>query len=180
MTSQVLLQIIQNRLHSQGLSQAGVLSVCLALLSDCLIVYESFYRCTALPSNIDGLHGRRTRAFTDKLLDTLDSKTLWDEYGIDNDIMVSTSFQLLITFYHSDCKLAALYSWLSMSQHLWNSNTRLASSSYKRNLQGPSHHLGQQVSRPWTWRNKSKWNSWRHWQAVCFLTVIIYYFNKIK
>ncbi|KAF8808375.1 hypothetical protein BYT27DRAFT_7222884 [Phlegmacium glaucopus] len=46
--------------------------------------------CTALPTDIDGLRGRRTRAFTDELLDTLDSKTLWDEYGIDDDILILT------------------------------------------------------------------------------------------
>ena len=60
--------------------------------------------------DIDGLHGCRTRAFTDVLLDTLDSKTLWDEYGIDDDILVcTTNLQLLITLF-SDCELVALYS----------------------------------------------------------------------
>lgn len=44
-----------------------------------------------MPIDIDGLRGRRTRAFTDILLETLDSKTLWDEYGIDDDIVVSRS-----------------------------------------------------------------------------------------
>lgn len=79
MTSQVLSQIIPSRLHLQGPSQACVPSQFLTLLSCrcCLIIYD---RCTALPSDIDGLRGRRTRAFTDELLDTLDSKTLWDEY----------------------------------------------------------------------------------------------------
>ncbi|KAF8802592.1 hypothetical protein BYT27DRAFT_7226303 [Phlegmacium glaucopus] len=47
-------------------------------------------KCTALPSDIDGLHGCRTQAFTDDLLETLDSKTLWDEYGIDDDILPFT------------------------------------------------------------------------------------------
>ena len=52
-------------------------------------VYLNIYdRCTAIPSDIDGGRGRRTRAFTDELLNTLDSKTLWDEYGIDDDILV--------------------------------------------------------------------------------------------
>ncbi|KAF8956155.1 hypothetical protein BDZ97DRAFT_1672008 [Flammula alnicola] len=47
-------------------------------------------RCTALPDNLDGLRGRRTRGFTDELLDTLASKMLWDEYGIDDDILPFT------------------------------------------------------------------------------------------
>ncbi|KAF8802194.1 hypothetical protein BYT27DRAFT_7226532 [Phlegmacium glaucopus] len=39
-------------------------------------------KCTALPTDIDGLH--------DELLDTLNSKTLWDEYGIDDNILPFT------------------------------------------------------------------------------------------
>lgn len=53
-------------------------------------------RCTAIPSDIDGFRGRRTRAFTDELLDTLDSKTLWDEYGIDDDILVCTKVFIML------------------------------------------------------------------------------------
>jgi hypothetical protein len=47
------------------------------------------YRCTALPTDLDGLSGRRTHAFTEKLLDTLDSDISWDEYGVDDDVLVS-------------------------------------------------------------------------------------------
>ena len=39
-----------------------------------------------MPDDLDGERGRRTRKFTETLLDTLDSKRLWDEYGIDSDI----------------------------------------------------------------------------------------------
>ena len=42
--------------------------------SDCPVISKFHNRCTALPTDIDGLHGRCTRAFTDELLDTLDSK----------------------------------------------------------------------------------------------------------
>ena len=66
---------------------------------------------TALPNDIDGLRGRQTQAFTDELLDTLDSKTLWDEYGIDDDILVcSINFQLPIFTILSDYESVALYS----------------------------------------------------------------------
>ncbi|KAF8806288.1 hypothetical protein BYT27DRAFT_7191619 [Phlegmacium glaucopus] len=47
-------------------------------------------RCTALPNDLDSLCGQCTRAFTKDLIDELDSKTLWDEYGIDNDILPFT------------------------------------------------------------------------------------------
>ncbi|KAF8813777.1 hypothetical protein BYT27DRAFT_7268504 [Phlegmacium glaucopus] len=43
-------------------------------------------RCTALLDDLDGECGQRTWEFTEDLLDTLDSKTLWDEYGIDSDV----------------------------------------------------------------------------------------------
>lgn len=49
-----------------------------------------FPKCTALPDSLDGDRGRRTRGFTEYLLDTLDSKTLWDEYGIDDDVLPFT------------------------------------------------------------------------------------------
>ena len=47
------------------------------------------YRWTALPTDLDGLSGRQTRAFTEELLDTLDSDILWDEYGVDDNVLVS-------------------------------------------------------------------------------------------
>jgi Plavaka transposase len=50
---------------------------------------------TALPNDIDGECGRITREFTNDLLDTLDSKTsMWDEYGIDSDVLVRITFYL--------------------------------------------------------------------------------------
>lgn len=49
------------------------------------------YRCTALPNNLDGPGGRRTRGFSNELCDILDSHRLWHEYGIDDDIVVRTA-----------------------------------------------------------------------------------------
>jgi len=46
-------------------------------------------RCTALSTDLDGLGGRRTHKLTDELLATFDPGTLWDEYGIDDDVVVS-------------------------------------------------------------------------------------------
>ncbi|EDR03732.1 uncharacterized protein LACBIDRAFT_306911 [Laccaria bicolor S238N-H82] len=43
-------------------------------------------KCTALPTNLDGLADSRSRQFTEGLVNELDSKRLWDEYGIDDDI----------------------------------------------------------------------------------------------
>ncbi|KAF8952643.1 hypothetical protein BDZ97DRAFT_1681013 [Flammula alnicola] len=43
-------------------------------------------KCTATQDNLDGPGGRRTEGFTDNLANVIDSKTLWDEYGIDDDI----------------------------------------------------------------------------------------------
>lgn len=57
------------------------------------------YRCTAPPNNIDGPGGRRTQEFTNSLIDELDSKTLWDEYGIDDDVVVSTLTDSYIMYY---------------------------------------------------------------------------------
>lgn len=50
----------------------------------------NLYRCTALPADLDsGMAGRRTHELTDEVLAAFDSDILWDEYGIDADIIVS-------------------------------------------------------------------------------------------
>lgn len=49
-------------------------------------------RCTALPDDLDGLRGPRTRSFSEDLFDALDSKMLWFEYGIDDDILACHHF----------------------------------------------------------------------------------------
>jgi hypothetical protein len=46
-------------------------------------------RCTARPEDLDGEGGRRSHEHTDALLDLLDLKMLWDDYGIVGDIIVS-------------------------------------------------------------------------------------------
>jgi hypothetical protein len=50
-------------------------------------------RCTSKSSDLDGGGGRRTRALTDLLVSSpeISSAELWDAYGIDDDIIVSTS-----------------------------------------------------------------------------------------
>jgi len=73
----------------------------------------------ALPNDLDRPCGRRTRAFTDELLDTLDSKTLWDEYGIDDDILVCKPS---INPFYTDSE-PAFYSQLSTRQHPQDPNT---------------------------------------------------------
>ena len=122
----------------------------------------------ALPNNLDGPHGHQTWAFTDELLDTLNSKTLWDEYGIDDDILVC---KLSLLPFFSDSEIA-FYSWLSTCWHPWNPNTWFVAPSYKRNLQRSSCHLGWQVPCPWTWRSTSKWDSQWHWPVVCFFFLL--------
>ncbi|KAH9952265.1 hypothetical protein BGW80DRAFT_1261011 [Lactifluus volemus] len=45
-------------------------------------------KCTASPNNPLAASGPRTGALTDQLVQLLDLKTLWDQYGINNDIIV--------------------------------------------------------------------------------------------
>ncbi|KAJ7916593.1 hypothetical protein B0H13DRAFT_1462054, partial [Mycena leptocephala] len=44
----------------------------------------------SLPSDLDGPCGRRSHGFTDNLMEEFDATTLWDEYGIDVDIVLFT------------------------------------------------------------------------------------------
>jgi hypothetical protein len=55
-------------------------------------IKQKFNRCTASSNDLDGPGGRRTRAFTKTLIEELDAKMLWDEYGIDGDILVCLHF----------------------------------------------------------------------------------------
>lgn len=46
-------------------------------------------RCTGLNKDLDGPSVPRTRAYTEGMINSgLDGGTLWDVYGIDNDIEV--------------------------------------------------------------------------------------------
>ncbi|KAJ7672946.1 hypothetical protein B0H17DRAFT_1083378 [Mycena rosella] len=47
-------------------------------------------KCTAMSSNLDGPSGRRSHEHTDTLMDEFSPRTLWDEYGIDTDIIPFT------------------------------------------------------------------------------------------
>ncbi|KAH9021931.1 hypothetical protein EDB84DRAFT_1511344 [Lactarius hengduanensis] len=48
-------------------------------------------KCTALSTNLDVYAVPRTPNYTETLRDILDSRTLWDEHGIDDDIVPFTS-----------------------------------------------------------------------------------------
>ncbi|KAJ7269028.1 hypothetical protein C8J57DRAFT_1609187 [Mycena rebaudengoi] len=48
-------------------------------------------KCTAMPTDLDGgTGGRRTHELTDEVLSVFDGEVLWDEYGIDEDIVPFT------------------------------------------------------------------------------------------
>jgi hypothetical protein len=50
-----------------------------------------FYRCTAMHDNLDVQAGQRSHDLTARLKNIIDSKMLWDKYGIDDDITVCHS-----------------------------------------------------------------------------------------
>lgn len=45
-------------------------------------------RCTSLPDDLDKISGPRSHVHSCQLAEIIDSKSLWDEYGIDDDITV--------------------------------------------------------------------------------------------
>ena len=53
----------------------------------CILTFS--IRCTALPANLDTYALPRTPEHTASLSALYNSKKLWVEYGIDNDIIVS-------------------------------------------------------------------------------------------
>jgi hypothetical protein len=63
---------------------------------------EESFRCDAPGNNLNGEGGRQTQEHTKALMDGLDAKTLWFDYGVVIDIMVCDA---LIFIRHSICKL---------------------------------------------------------------------------
>lgn len=65
---------------------------CPSLYATCHDTDILFHRCTAMPNNLDqGQAGRRSHDFTRRLKEIINSKMLWDEYGIDDNITVRYS-----------------------------------------------------------------------------------------
>jgi hypothetical protein len=57
----------------------------------CIYIFDlkNCRRCTALSTDLDGnISGRRTHGLTEELISAFEPDILWDEYGIDADIIV--------------------------------------------------------------------------------------------
>jgi hypothetical protein len=57
--------------------------------SNLVLLSINEYRCTASNKDLDGEGGRRSHAHTDALFDVFDHKTMWDDYGVIPDVLVS-------------------------------------------------------------------------------------------
>ena len=85
-----------------GISQLSQLSFFLIFLMRSIVVRfptsnstdHLSYRCTAMPDNLDRQAGRRSHELTRRLMEIINSKLLWDEYGIDDDITVRLSLPI--------------------------------------------------------------------------------------
>jgi hypothetical protein len=75
-----------NKYILQGLFKTGVQSKHILTFTYLKLIIS--FRCTALPTDLDGFADRRSQQFHQELVQELDSRTLWDEYGVDDDITV--------------------------------------------------------------------------------------------
>lgn len=71
-------------------NRAGVLGVSFYYLFVAGYLYQYCFSCIALPNNIDGAASVQSNELTDTLLEEFDSTTLWDEYGVDMEIILFT------------------------------------------------------------------------------------------
>lgn len=62
-------------------------------------MFTDALRCTALSNNLDAPALCHTPVHTDCLTELFDSNTLWFEYGIDDDIIVSSLCYTLPQFH---------------------------------------------------------------------------------
>ncbi len=111
-----------------------------------------FYRCTALQNNLKAQAGYWSHNHTHQLKQIINSKLLWDKYGIDNDIMVCQS-PFLFDWSH---KVIAIHSTLPSSRYLWDVITRYLASANQRNIQGPPGPMGLWLFAVNTWRETCK------------------------
>lgn len=52
-------------------------------------MYIQMTRCTALPHDLDGKAGPRSKEHRDALADAISFKSMWDDYGYVGDVIVS-------------------------------------------------------------------------------------------
>ena len=63
---------------------------------DVIVRWLTSRRCTALPESLDDGGDQRTTNFVNVLVQHLSSTELWDNYGVDDDIIVSFNFHRII------------------------------------------------------------------------------------
>lgn len=88
-------QITLNRRSSHVSFKAGVPSRSPPSLTYLSYPLRSF-RCTAPRNDLDGVGGLRAHLLTEQLIHTLDVRTLWEDYGIVANVLVSRT--LLLAF----------------------------------------------------------------------------------
>ena len=117
-----------------------------------------FYRCTALPNNLDGQGVCRCQEHTQRLQQIIDSKLLWDEYGINDDITVRLSRCISPLFFNQAHQDIAIHNSLSSSGHPWNAVCWSPASANQGNVQGPPGPMDLQLSPPNSWRDTCQCN----------------------
>lgn len=144
------LLIILSKNILQGLSKTGVQSKFLLSCFHIAWLMTSF-RCTALPTDLNGFANSHSQWLHKGWVQELDSQTLWDEYGIDDDIIVGHSLLHLqcTSFLQSHL---AIYIPFSTSWHSWIVVCRSAAPAHQGNFQGPSCSMGWQLPLPQIWQ----------------------------
>lgn len=103
-------------------------------------------RCTSLPDTLDTPSIPRRQELTDELLQVFNGKDLWDMYGIDEDLIVSSEeLSTRLNAYIQICP--ALHKWLSSRWYTWVSFVGHSPPSNKGDLQGSPSRLGWWISR---------------------------------
>ncbi len=117
-----------------------------------------FYRYMALLNNLDGQGACWYQEHTQRLQQIIDSKLLWDEYGIDDDITVHLSRCLSSLFFNQAYQDIAIHDSLSLSRHPWNAICWSLALANQGNVQGPSGPMNLQLSAPNSWKDMCQCN----------------------
>ena len=107
-----------------------------------------------MPENLEGPAGRRTPALTDELVRLVDFRTLWTNYGINGNVIVSARLVHLSCFecYSSADSMSAFYVGLPTCRHLPDDFPGSITSSDQRDVQGSPRCLDMRICEQWASR----------------------------
>ena len=157
-----ILEIIQSRSYSPILSSYGARSMSL-LVVQYVLMFILLNRCLAPRDDLDRPdQSYLCREHTNILLDAWPTLKLWDEYGMIDNIQVSSISYL----YLSNWQISVFHHAFSPSGYIRNDNSWSPPSSNQGGIQGPCCWVGPTMAGLHPWWSSGQQDTGGYWPAV--------------